>query len=275
MVTTHPTTLRLHQAEPGTDTGAAIRLKGVTKSFQRRTGRGSSQRLTVLDDLSLDIEAGQFVSIVGRSGCGKTTLLRLVAGLERVDSGVVIVNGRAVTKPGPDRPMVFQSFALLPWATVVDNVAFGLKVAGMATSQRLQIAHYWLDTVGLSDFAHVIPRELSGGMQQRVGLARALAVDPTFLLMDEPFGALDEITKREMQDELLRVWEGSKKTVLFVTHSVDEAVHLSDRIIVLGLNPQGIVADIKVDMPRPRTRDIESSPRSLEIRAEMWSALGL
>jgi NitT/TauT family transport system ATP-binding protein len=171
--------------------------------------------------------------------------------------------------------MVFQSFALLPWLSVRENVEFGLKIGGIAKAKRAEIAGEWIQKVGLSAFSRNIPRELSGGMQQRVGLARALAVDPPVLLMDEPFGALDEITKREMQDQLLTVWEGTGKTAVFVTHSVEEAVHLSDRIIVLGVDGMGVIADIAVDAPRPRTRDFYTSPRADELRSAVWTALGL
>jgi ABC-type nitrate/sulfonate/bicarbonate transport system ATPase subunit len=254
---------------------AGIELAGVSKLFRRRKANGQTDVFAALDSVSLHVPAAQFVSIIGPSGCGKTTLLRIVAGLEHPQTGEVNVAGKAIRGPGPERAMVFQHFALLPWADVIENVSFGLKLAGVDKRERERQARYFVELVGLSGFEHAHPRELSGGMQQRVGLARALAVDPAFLLLDEPFGALDEITRRVMQNELIRIWERSRKTALFVTHSVDEAVFLSDRIIVMSSGPGRIVDDIEVSLPRPRTRDIEQSKEFQAIKAGIWNELGL
>jgi NitT/TauT family transport system ATP-binding protein len=194
----------------------------------------------------------------------------MVAGLLRPDSGQVEVSGTQVTQPGPDRAVVFQSAALLPWLDVVGNISFGLKLKKASSESIARITQELIDLVGLTGFEHHLPRELSGGMQQRVGLARALAVDPKILLMDEPFGALDEITRRQLQDELLRIWAADRKTSLFVTHSVEEAVILSDRILVMGARPGRIVADIPVTLPRPRDRAVEQSGEFLTLRNEVW-----
>ncbi len=252
-----------------------IELRGITKLFRRRTAGGGSDIFAALEHVDLAIAESQFVSIIGPSGCGKTTLLRIVAGLEYPQAGEAVVGGRPVQGPSPERAMVFQHFALLPWANALENVAFGLKVAGVGKKEREERARHFVQLVGLSGFEHAAPRELSGGMQQRVGLARALAVDPAFLLLDEPFGALDEITRRVMQNELITIWEKNQKTALFVTHSVDEAVFLSDRIIVMKSGPGRIVDDIKVDLPRPRVRDVEQSEEFIAIRAHIWNTLGL
>jgi len=270
-------------ATVGPDTGLAgapgsrhgIELRGISKLFRRRTAGGGSDIFAALENVDLSVPESQFVSLIGPSGCGKTTLLRIVAGLEHPQAGEAIVGGRAVQGPSPERAMVFQHFALLPWANALDNVAFGLKLAGVDKKERERRARHFVQLVGLSGFEHAAPRELSGGMQQRVGLARALAVDPAFLLLDEPFGALDEITRRVMQNELISIWEKNQKTALFVTHSVDEAVFLSDRIIVMKSGPGRIVDDITVDLPRPRTRDVEQSDQFLAIKAHIWSTLGL
>ncbi len=254
---------------------AVIELRDISKLFRRRREGGASEVFVALDKVSLSIPAAQFVSVIGPSGCGKTTLLRIVAGLEHPQAGVVTVEGREIRGPGPERAMVFQHFALLPWADVLENVAFGLKLAGVKRAERERSARGFVNLVGLTGFEHAPPRELSGGMQQRVGLARALAVNPAFLLLDEPFGALDEITRREMQNELISIWERDQKTALFVTHSVDEAVFLSDRIIVMSASPGRVVDDIIVPLPRPRTRDVEQSDAFLEIKATIWRTLGL
>jgi ABC-type nitrate/sulfonate/bicarbonate transport system ATPase subunit len=246
-----------------------VELSGVSKRFTTR-GQGRGGEFTALEDVDFVVEPSEFVSLLGPSGCGKTTVLRMVAGLLRPDTGRVTVGDRAVTKPGPDRAVVFQNAALLPWLDVSQNIAFGMRLLKWPAARvREQTAHY-ISLVGLTGFERHLPRELSGGMQQRVGLARALAVDPKILLMDEPFGALDEITRRQMQHELLRIWSESQKTSLFVTHSVEEAVILSDRILVMGARPGRIVADLRVDLPRPRNREVEESAEFAELRREVW-----
>jgi ABC-type nitrate/sulfonate/bicarbonate transport system ATPase subunit len=198
----------------------------------------------------------------------------MIAGLTKPDDGAVYVDGREVRGPGQERAMVFQSAALLPWADVTANVAIGLKLRGIGRDERSARAQEAIDLVALTGFERALPRELSGGMQQRVGLARALVVDPAYLLMDEPFGSLDEITRRGMQAHLLKIWATQAKGAVFVTHSVDEAIILSDRIVVLSARPGRIVADMPVPLPTPRTHALESSPEFVAIRAQVWSALG-
>ncbi|HEY8691325.1 MAG TPA: ABC transporter ATP-binding protein [Chloroflexota bacterium] len=251
-----------------------IEVQQVYKQFPRKSAAGEMEDLRVLDGVSLEVQDCEFVSIIGPSGCGKTTLLRMLAGMARPEQGRVLVAGEEVRGPGPERAMVFQDYALLPWADALTNVAFGLKLRGMGKEQRLARAQELLELVGLEGFEHSLPKQLSGGMQQRIGLARALAVEPQILLMDEPFGSLDEISRRGMQVELLRIWEQHKKTAVFVTHSVDEAVFLSDRVVVMTARPGRIAAVLSVDLPRPRSRDMEESAPFGDIRAAVWRALG-
>jgi NitT/TauT family transport system ATP-binding protein len=253
-----------------------ISVEGVSKRFfRRRADSAAVEALRVLDGVSLQIRDSEFLSLIGPSGCGKTTLLRMIAGLVEWDDGRIVVDGTDVTGPGPERAMVFQDFALLPWADVLANVSFGLKLRGVSRQQRDARARELVELVGLRGFEASLPRQLSGGMQQRVGLARALAVDPRILLLDEPFGALDEISRRVMQDELIRIWEAEKKTAVFVTHAVDEAVFLSDRIAVMSARPGRISEIIDVDLPRPRAREMEQTPTFIQIRARVWKALGI
>ena len=214
----------------------------------------SAQHVTALHDLNLDVRAGEFVCVVGPSGCGKTTLLNMIAGFLAPSSGQILVDGRAVKGPGPDRGVVFQSFALFPWKTVLENVGFGPRMRGLPKAQCNQIAEEFLGIEGLSHAAHRYPNELSGGMQQRVGVVRALANNPDVLLMDEPFASVDAQTRMTLQEELTRVWQERKTTILFITHDVAEAVFLADRVIVLG---KGHLKDeIVVDLPRPRQWDV-------------------
>lgn len=236
-----------------TATVPSIAVHNVTKHFTRQQGTEVT-RLQVLRSVSLTVADQEFVSLIGPSGCGKTTLLRIIAGLLPSDGGVTEVYGQPVTGPGPERGMVFQSGGLLPWRTVVQNVELGLELQKMPPAQRRERAVRYARLVGLERFLNFYPHELSGGMQQRVGLARALAIEPRILLMDEPFGALDAITRAHLQDELLRIWEQERRTVVFVTHSVDEALLLSDRIVVMGKDGR-IIDELKVPIPRPRSRD--------------------
>ena len=208
---------------------------------------------TAVERTSLEVQPGEFLCILGPSGCGKSTLLNSVAGFVKPTAGSVTVDGKTVTQPGPDRGMVFQQYSLMPWKTVRDNVAFGPLLAGHSRSEAQSIAYTFLNMVGLSRFAKHYPSELSGGMQQRVGIARALANYPSVLLMDEPFGALDAITRDELNMELERIWERTHKTVLFITHSIAESVFLSDRVVVMARGPGRIAEVIDVDLPRPRT----------------------
>jgi NitT/TauT family transport system ATP-binding protein len=249
----------------------AIEIRGLSKTFA-----GRSAPVRALDDVSLTIQDNEFITVVGPSGCGKTTLLRIVAGLVPWDSGEVLVQGKSVSGPGPERSMVFQSFALLPWSSVLANVAFGLELRGVPKREREEKARELIDLVGLSGFAGAMPFELSGGMQQRVGLARALAVDPQILLMDEPFSAVDEQTRRLLQEELLRIWEARRTTVIFVTHSIDEAVMMADRVILMGARPGRIREIIPVPLSRPRSDYIATPEGAQElgvISARLWHEL--
>lgn len=205
-----------------------------------------------LSDINLDIRDGEFVSLLGPSGCGKSTLLKIAAGLLNASQGSIEIDGAAVTAPGPERAVVFQDYALFPWMTVEDNVEFGLEARGVPSVKRRQTSAELLRVVGLQDFAKRYPHHLSGGMKQRVSIARALAVEPQILLMDEPFGALDAQTRSGMQEELLRIWKVYRKTVIFVTHSIEEAIYLSDRIAVMTARPGRIKAIVEVKDDRPR-----------------------
>jgi NitT/TauT family transport system ATP-binding protein len=247
-----------------------IQIQHLTKVFHDRS-RG--EEVVAIDDLSLELRDNEFVTVIGPSGCGKTTLLRILAGLETWDEGQVLLDGKPLSGPGLERAMVFQSFALLPWANVLDNVAFGLEMRGVARERRYATAERLIKLVGLDGFQRRLPRELSGGMQQRVGLARALAVEPRTLLMDEPFGALDEQTRRLLQEELLAVWEREPKTVLFVTHSMAEAVLLGDRIVLMTPRPGRIKELIDNPLPRPRPRDVDQLPAFGELRGFLWEQL--
>jgi NitT/TauT family transport system ATP-binding protein len=227
-----------------------LQIRDLNQSFPREDG----SELTVLDHLSFDVRDKEFVCILGSSGCGKTTLLRLIAGLDTSRSGSIILDGEEMKGPSAKVGFVFQEYSLFPWRTVIDNIAFGLEMKGMSKEERYRIAEGYLDLVNLTPFRDSFPSELSGGMRQRVAVARALALDPVLLLMDEPFGALDAQTRNMLQQELLEIWEKTRKTVVFITHSVDEAVFLSDRIIVLTPRPGRICRIFPVGLPRPRDR---------------------
>ncbi|MGP3966945.1 ABC transporter ATP-binding protein [Streptomyces sp. 6N223] len=249
-----------------------IEIKGVTKTFTGREGNV----IQALQGVDLTVADNEFLTILGPSGCGKTTLLRAIAGLVDADAGEITVDGEPVRRPGPDRAMVFQNFALLPWATVLDNVAFGLELRGESKAARRAKARELTELVGLAGFESQLPGELSGGMQQRVGLARALAVEPNVLLMDEPFGALDEQTRRILQEELLAIWERRRLTVVFITHSMEEAVLLGDRVVLMSPRPGRIAEIVPVDIPRPRASDVgglERSPAFTAITSRLWESL--
>jgi NitT/TauT family transport system ATP-binding protein len=249
---------------------AAIDIRGVGKLYaDPRTG----SEFRALQGVNLRIGQGEFVSLIGPSGCGKTTLLKIVDGLLPFEEGELLVDGSPITGPGPDRAVVFQDFALLPWLTVRENVAFGLTLRGANRKERDEVADRYLSMVGLNRFAGAYPGQLSGGMQQRVGLARALAVNPKTLLMDEPFGALDAQTRTLLQADLLSIWEASSKSVIFVTHAMDEAVFLSDRVVIMGTNPGQVTEVIDVDLPRPRTDATRKDPRFVELTAYVWEVL--
>jgi len=225
-------------------------IQNVGKIFESL----SRDPVIALDDISLEIKKGEFICILGPSGCGKTTLLRMIAGLEIATSGAILVEDKPVIGPDPRLAMIFQEYSLYPWRTIRANVAFSLQMRGMAKEERNAVADRFIRLVGLDGFADSYPYELSGGMRQRVAVARALATDPAVLLMDEPFGALDARTRNRMQKELLEIWDNTKKTVVFVTHSVDEAVYLADRVIVLSSRPGRLAGIYDVEFPRPRDR---------------------
>ena len=229
--------------------------------------------LAVLQDITLSIEDGAFISIVGPSGCGKTTFLRIVAGLEQASAGAVRIDGKPVTGPGSDRGFVFQTDSLLPWRTVLANAMVGPEVAGRATPAAREHTLALLRLVGLAGFENYYPRQLSGGMRQRVNLARALAVDPKILLMDEPFSALDAQTREIMQTELLRIWEQGRKTALFVTHQIDEAVYLSDRVLVFARRPGRVQEIVPIPLPRPRPLAIKRTPEFVALVDHIWGLI--
>ncbi|MGZ8291333.1 MAG: ABC transporter ATP-binding protein [Telluria sp.] len=224
-----------------------ISIKGVNKVF-----RAAERELVALKDIDLEIPSGQFTCLLGPSGCGKSTLLNAVAGFALPTSGVIAANGKQVMGPGPDRGMVFQEYALFPWMTVEENVGFGLQIKGVDKGEIGQTVGQLLGMLSLSDFRKRYPKDLSGGMRQRVAIARVLALDSPIMLMDEPFGALDALTRRNLQDELLRIWAELKKTIIFVTHSIEEAIYLADRIVVMTYRPGTVKRDIMVGLPRPR-----------------------
>lgn len=241
-----------------------LKLEALTKSYGG---------LDVLRALEVSVAAGEFISIVGPSGCGKTTCLRIIAGLETASSGRVTIDGRTVDRPGRDRGFVFQTDNLMPWRTVLGNAMLGQEVAGLGHQKKQRRTLDLLKLVGLDGFANYYPRQLSGGMRQRVNLARALAIDPEILLMDEPFSALDAQTREIMQTELLRIWDEGRKTVLFVTHQIDEAIYLSDRVLVFGRRPGRIQDIVAVDLPRPRPLSIKRSDRFQSYVDRIWSLI--
>ncbi|WP_407691345.1 ABC transporter ATP-binding protein [Saccharopolyspora mangrovi] len=245
-----------------------IAVDGVTKNFSL-----GNDQLVALDDVSLEIADNEFVTVVGPSGCGKSTLLNIVAGLEEPSAGRALVDGTPVTGPGPDRGVIFQQYALFPWLTVRGNVEFGLKIAGVPRAERRARAEHFIDVVGLTYFADVLPKALSGGMRQRCAIARAYAVDPAILLMDEPFGALDALTRVKLQEQLLRAWDRERRTVLFITHDVDEAVYLGDRVIVMAARPGRIYDVVEVDLPHPRTEEVRLSAEFAALRNRVWNSV--
>jgi NitT/TauT family transport system ATP-binding protein len=248
---------------------AKLHIDNVTLRFTPRKGNA----VAALDGISLDVEEKEFSVIVGPSGCGKSSLLRLVAGLNEPTSGTISLDGQRITKPGKDRGMVFQSYTLFPWLTVQENVEFGLKVGGMAAEERDRIARQFISEVGLEGFERAYPKQLSGGMMQRVALARALANDPTILLMDEPFGALDSQTRSLMQELLLNIWEHTHKTVLFITHDIDEAILLGDRVYVMTARPGRIKELVEIDIPRPRSVDVLTSEGFIAIKRRIMALI--
>jgi len=250
-----------------------VEIQRLSKTFHKVV-KEKTIEVRALSEVDLSIRDKEFLSVIGPSGCGKTTLLKIIDGLIPCDGGQVLIDGRKVTSPGPDRALVFQSFALLPWRTLLGNVEFSLELRGVAKEERTQVARTYLERVGLSEFEHHYPHELSGGMQQRAGLARALAVNPLILLMDEPFGSVDAQTRQLLQEELLELWQREQKTVIFVTHSMDEAVYLSDRVAIMTPRPGRVVEILSVPLPRPRaSHDVRRSREFVELTSYIWERL--
>ncbi|MFN8458410.1 MAG: ABC transporter ATP-binding protein [Anaerolineae bacterium] len=247
-----------------------IQITNCTKIYRSRDGRNE---VKALDKVNLTVQDKEFIALLGPSGCGKTTLLKIIAGLIPWNEGEVQINGKKVAGPGPDRAVVFQNFALMPWADIKTNAAFGLELRGVPKAEREATAMRLLKAVGLNGFEDRYPRHLSGGMQQRVGLARALAVNPETLLMDEPFGALDAQTRRLMQEDLLRLHEQEPKTVVFVTHGMDEAIRLADRIVLMSARPGRVREIINVPFGRPRSEHLEKQPAFAELSDYLWETL--
>ncbi len=249
---------------------AKLEVRNVSKSFRQPDG----QLMPVVEAFSLQVSNLEFLALLGPSGCGKSTLLRMIDGLMSCDTGSIHLDGKDITGlPGKGRGMVFQTFDLFPWRTALGNVEFGLEVKGIANPERRARARRYLSLVGLEGFEESFPHQLSGGMQQRVGIARAFAIQPEVLLMDEPFGALDVQTRDILQDELLHIWEQEQKTVLFVTHGIEEAIYLADRIIVFSPRPARIVREIRVPFARPRREEMKTDPAFLELRRQIWAVL--
>src|SRR5437879_3958310 len=246
-----------------------LRIDNVILRFTPRMG----YPVMALDRISLEVDENEFSVIVGPSGCGKSSLLRLVAGLIQPTAGAIYLDGKRVTKPGKDRGMVFQSYTLFPWLTVQDNLEFGLEIGGMAAEERAAVARRFIAEVGLEGFERAYPQQRSGVMRQRVALARALANDPDILLMDEPFGALDSQTRSLMQELLLKIWEHSHKTVLFITHDIDEAIRLGDRVYVMTARPGRIKEEVAIDISRPRSVDVLTADEFIAIKRRIMTLI--
>jgi NitT/TauT family transport system ATP-binding protein len=256
-------------------TAVKIRFEQVRKEFiVRGEGGGPVRRFTALEDITLDVKSGEFLTLVGPSGCGKSTLLDLLGGLAAPTSGRILLDGRPIIGPARDRGIVFQQYALFPWRTAAQNVEFGLDIAGLKSKERREIARHYLELVDLSGFADRYPHELSGGMKQRVAIARSLAYDPEVLLMDEPFAALDAQTRETLQGELLRIWRATGKTIVFITHGIDEAIVLGQRVAVMTSRPGRIkrVVDIP-DVLHSEADDVRSLPEFGRVRHDVWALL--
>src|SRR5918911_1811943 len=254
-------------SDPTPPTPSKMRLEQATRTF-------SDGGVVAFEDLNLDVRENETLCVVGPSGCGKTTLLRCLAGLLETTEGRVYLDGKPISEPHPSVVMVFQHFGLFPWKTVADNVAYGLKLRGVSRDRCAELIRPHLELVGLTGFEQMYPYQLSGGMQQRAGLARALVLDPEVLLMDEPFGALDAQTRELLQEELLRILEREQRTMVFITHSIDEAIVLGDRIVVMSTRPGRVREVLEVDLPRPRSvQDARNSPRYAELRQHIWEEL--
>jgi len=248
-----------------------VKVEHVSKSFTRSDGKGKT---TVLEDVNFTVNDGEIASIIGPTGCGKSTLLRIIAGIAPPDSGKITVGGKeVVSSANPASAIVFQSFNLFPWRTAQKNVEFGLEAKGLPPAEREKAAQHFIDLVGLKGYEHYHPHELSGGMQQRVGLARALAIEPEVILLDEPFSSVDMLTRESLQHEVLNILRETKKTALFVTHNIDEAIFLSNRILSLGGKPATIKGVYDVDLPYPRNDEVMATPRALKLKFDLKRAL--
>lgn len=243
-----------------------VKIENVKKIYNGRNGE-----MVALNGVSLDIADNEFVCVIGPSGCGKSTLLNIIAGLDTATSGDIYVDGKVVEGPGPERGVVFQQYALFPWLTVRKNVEFGLKLKGIKKEEADKITNKYLKMVDLEDFADSYPKELSGGMKQRVAIARAYAMNPEVLLMDEPFGALDAQTRTQLQSELLKAWENERKTCFFITHDVDEAIILAQRVVIMSARPGRVKEIVNIDIPYPRTQETKMTKEFLELKNYIWS----
>ena len=250
----------------GNHSAVKVHIDHVVKKFNGRNGE-----MVALNGVDMDIHENEFICVVGPSGCGKSTLLNIIGGLETPTEGKVLVDGAEVTGPGPDRGIVFQQYALFPWLTVEKNVQFGLKLQGKSKEEAEELAHKYLKMVDLEGFAKAYPKELCGGMKQRVASARAYAVNPKVLLMDEPFGALDAQTRTQLQQELLNTWEKEQKTCFFITHDVEEAIILAQRVVIMCARPGRVKEIVDIDIPYPRDQETKMSPRFLELKNHIWS----
>jgi NitT/TauT family transport system ATP-binding protein len=254
-------------------TAAKIVAHGVRKDYAVRSSEGGFDHINVLHDFDLQIQEGEFFSILGPSGCGKSTFLSILAGLTERSGGSIAINGLPLTGINPNQGVVFQGYALFPWRTVLDNIAVGLEIRGIGKAERLRTAQQYLELVGLQGFGQRFPHEISGGMKQRVAIARSLAYKPDVLLMDEPFAALDAQTREILQGELLRIWEQHRKTIVFVTHSLDEAIYLSDRVAVMTRRPGTIKEIIDIHLPRPRAAELRNTAAFGALRQRAWDVL--
>lgn len=252
---------------------AKIVARGLGMAYDGRSESGAQKRVPVLQDFDLEVRQGEFLAVLGPSGCGKSTFLNILAGLAQKNSGELSIDGRPLQGINPHQGVVFQGYALLPWRSVLDNIAMGLEIRGIGRRERLETAREYLALVGLEGQGARYPDELSGGMRQRVAIARSLAYAPDVLLMDEPFAALDAQTREHLQDELLRIWDGQRKTIVFITHSLDEAIFLADRVAVMTPRPGRIHRLLDIDLPRPRAADIRNTPAFVALRQQAWEAL--
>ena len=250
------------------ESSAKIVLENVTKRYLMK-----GQEFLALSETNLTVQSGEFICLVGPTGCGKTTLLNMIGGLESVSGGRILVSGNLVKGPGRDRGIVFQQYALFPWLSVRKNIEFALRLRGVPKTDRASLARHYLALVNLNEFADALPKQLSGGMKQRVAIARAYAAEPEVLLMDEPFGALDAETKAQLQEDLLRSWRELRSTIIFITHDVEEAIFLAQRVIVMAARPGRVKRELAIDLPEVRDQSVRFGARLLELKNEVWRLL--